>query len=57
MTDAARAQIGGYLDAHPRGKGGQVVYDLRADFRVEPDDVRSAFGFYLDRFAVREEVT
>jgi len=56
MTDAARAQIGGYLDAHPRGKGGQVVYDLRADFRVEPDDVRAAFGFYLDRFAVREEV-
>jgi hypothetical protein len=56
MTDAARAQIRAYLDAHPRGKEGQVVYDVRKDFGAEPAELRAPFGFYLDRFAVREEV-
>lgn len=56
MTDDAKRQIRAYLDAHPRGKEGQVVYDVRKDFGVEPSAVRAPFGFYLDRFAVREEV-
>src|SRR5207249_4582133 len=57
MTDAARAQITAYRDLHPRGKEGQVVYDLRADFGVTPDEVRKPFAFYFDRFPVRQEVT
>ena len=56
MTPEARAQIDAYMAAHPRGKEGQVVYDLRQDFDADPADVRSGFGFYLDRFAVRIEV-
>ncbi|MDP6980005.1 MAG: sulfotransferase [Myxococcota bacterium] len=56
MTDAARAQIKQYVDDHPRGKEGQVVYDLRADFDAEPADVRSGFDFYLDEFDIRQEV-
>jgi hypothetical protein len=57
MTDAARAQIAAYLDAHPRGKEGQVVYDLRRDFRAEPGAVREPFGFYFERFPVKVEVS
>jgi hypothetical protein len=57
MTDEARHQIAAYRDAHRRGVDGQVAYDLRADFGVTPRDVRSPFGFYLDRFPVAEEVT
>jgi Sulfotransferase family len=57
MTDQARAQITDHLTAHPRGSEGRVVYDLRADFDVEPADVRKVFDFYTDAFAVREEVT
>jgi hypothetical protein len=57
MTDEARRQIGAYRDAHPRGKEGQVVYDLRVDFDIAPEDVRKRFGFYLDRFPVRPEVS
>jgi len=57
MTGEARAQIQGYLRDHPRGKEGQVVYDLRRDFDAEPAELRRPFGFYLDRFPVREEVT
>jgi hypothetical protein len=56
LTDQARAEIAAYQHAHPRGKEGQVVYDLRGDFDTTPEDVRSRFGTYLDRFDVRIEV-
>ncbi len=55
MTNEARAQIAAYHESHPRGKDGQVVYDLRTDFGVEPSAVRAAFDFYLERFDVRIE--
>jgi hypothetical protein len=57
MTDDARGQIEAYLRDHPRGKEGQVVYDLRGDFDAEPAELRRPFGFYLDRFPARVEVT
>jgi hypothetical protein len=56
MTDEARAQIGAYLAAHPRDAEGRVDYDLRADFGIAPEEVRSRFGFYHDAVPVREEV-
>jgi hypothetical protein len=56
MTDEARDQISEYRDTHRRGADGQVVYDLRADFGVTPEEVRRPFDFYLDRFPVRVEV-
>lgn len=56
MTNEARAQIARYVAEHPRGKDGQVVYDLRKDFLVEPSEVRAGFDFYLDRFEIRKEV-
>ena len=56
LTDRARAEIEAYQAAHPRGKQGRVVYDLRRDFSTTPDEVRSRFGAYLDRFDVRSEV-
>ncbi len=56
MTPQARAQIQAYRDGHQRGKEGQVVYDLRADFGAEPSALRAAFDFYLERFPVRIEV-
>jgi len=56
LTDQARAEIAAYQLAHPRGKEGRVVYDLRRDFLVTPAEVRSRFGAYLDRFEARIEV-
>ena len=41
----------------PAGLEGQVVYDLRVDFGVSPEEVRQRFDFYFDRFAVRAEVS
>lgn len=57
MTDEARAELGSYIDANPRGKHGQVVYDLRGDFGVEPDALRQRFDFYFERFPVQVEVS
>jgi hypothetical protein len=52
----ARARLERYLAEHPRGKEGQVVYDLRGDFGVDPAALRERFRFYFDRFPVRPEV-
>jgi len=57
LTDAAAGQIDDYRSAHRRHRDGQVVYDLRADFGVTPDEVRTAFGFYHDAVPVETEVT
>jgi Sulfotransferase family len=56
FTDQARAEVAEYQHAHPRGREGRVVYDLRRDFSTTPDEVRARFGAYLDRFPVRIEV-
>lgn len=50
MTKEARAQIEAYMAAHPRGKEGQVVYDLRGDFGADPAELRRAFDFYFEAF-------
>ena len=56
LTDDARKEINAYRTAHPRGKEGRVVYDLRRDFSTTAEQVRSRFGAYLARFPVRIEV-
>jgi len=56
MTAEARSQLEAYVKAHPRGKEGQVVYDLRKDFGAEPERLREAFRFYFDAFDVKIEV-
>jgi hypothetical protein len=55
VTAEARASLDHFLAAHPRGKAGQVLYDLKRDFAVEPAQLRERFGFYFERFEVRAE--
>jgi hypothetical protein len=55
LIDAARRRLKGYIDGHPRGKEGRVVYNLRRDFATEPAELRERFRFYFDRFPVRAE--
>ena len=54
MTDSARAAMQAFMDGHPRGKFGGIVYDL-ADFGLDPAERREALRFYTDRFGVTEE--
>jgi hypothetical protein len=57
LTAASRAEIEAYLAGNPRGKDGRVVYDLRADFGLEPADLYARFGFYFEAFPqIRKEV-
>ena|SRR5579871_4497472 len=55
LSGPARGSLERYLAAHPRGKAGQVVYDLKRDFAVDPHELRERFRFYFDRFEVRPE--
>lgn len=55
MTDIARNELTEFINNHPRGKYGQVIYDLQADFGVEPEALRRRFDFYFERFPVRAE--
>jgi hypothetical protein len=55
LTDDARAALARFKTENPRGKHGQVVYDLRADFDLDPSVVRARFGFYAERFGVRPD--
>ena len=56
LTDEARASIAAYIDAHPRDKHGSMSYDLRADFGVDPGELRERYAFHLDRHPVPVEV-
>jgi hypothetical protein len=57
LDTPSRAELAAYQQAHPRGKEGRVVYDLRGNFSTTPAEVRSRFATYLDRFDVRVEVS
>ena len=52
LDDSVRGAIRTHLAANPRGKHGRIVYDLKADFGVDPAAVRERFAFYYDRFPV-----
>ena len=56
LTSEARAAITGYEAANPRGKHGQVEYDLAGDFGIDVQALRKRFAFYTDRFGVQPEV-
>jgi hypothetical protein len=50
-----RSALRAYLDDNPRGKHGRMRYDLKRDFDRSPDEIRSRFAFYFERFDVKEE--
>ncbi len=50
VTDEARSQLEAYVGGNPRGKDGRVVYDLRADFHLEPADLYDRYAFYFEAF-------
>ena len=54
-TPEARAELDAHMAENPRGKHGQVLYDLRNDFGVDADALRRRFDFYFERFPVRAE--
>jgi sulfotransferase family protein len=55
LTAHARAQFDAFMADHPRGKHGQIAYDLQRDFGLGPAAVRERFAFYFERFPVEVE--
>ncbi|MCH9735467.1 MAG: sulfotransferase [Actinomycetia bacterium] len=56
LTPSVRKAFQEYLGSNPRGKHGQIRYNLQRHFGVSPDELRSRFDFYFGRFDVRPEV-
>jgi hypothetical protein len=56
LPPEVRSGMEAFLGENARGKHGQLVYNLRRDFGLEPEDIRKRFRFYFDRFPVRPEV-
>jgi hypothetical protein len=54
MTPDVRRAMKEFMDYHPRGRHGGVVYDL-AQFGIDPDERRKALQFYVDRFGIELE--
>jgi hypothetical protein len=50
----AREALAAYRDRHPRGRHGELVYDL-ADFGLDARELRDRFAGYTSRFGVTEE--
>jgi len=56
LTKEVRQVMDRFLEANPRGKHGQIVYQLERDFGVTAASVRHEFDFYYRRFPVTVEV-
>jgi hypothetical protein len=55
LDAGARARLAAFMADHQRGRHGQVAYDLRADFGLDPAVVRARFAFYFERFPIERE--
>jgi len=55
MTEQTRAEIDHYIETHPRGRHGKVIYDLEGDFGISRDEMVEYFGNYIEAFPVERE--
>jgi hypothetical protein len=57
LNDETRNAFNTYLSGNPRGKHGRIAYDLERHFDRSPEEIRSRFDFYFDKFDVRPETS
>lgn len=57
LTPGVRKRFEQYVGNNPRGKHGSIRYDLHRHFGVTPEELRSRFDFYFNRFDIRPEVS
>ena len=51
-TEQSIAEMEHFVETHPRGKFGQVVYNLERDFGISRGDLRKRFDYYFDAFPI-----
>jgi hypothetical protein len=49
-TEQANREVAEFIASHPRGKYGQLVYNLERDFGIAPAELRKRFDFYFEAF-------
>ena len=49
-TEQANRDVADYIESHPRGKYGQLVYNLERDFGISPAKLRQRFEFYYEAY-------
>lgn len=49
-TGQANREIADFIASHPRGKHGQIVYNLERDFGITPAELRKRFDFYFEAY-------
>ena len=49
-TEQANRDVADYIENHPRGKYGQLVYHLERDFGVAPAELGKRFDFYYEAY-------
>ena len=54
FTDRIRQQMKEYMREHPRGRFGAIKYNTE-ELGVDIKTVRKEYGFYMERFRLREE--
>lgn len=50
LNETARTDLNQFIEDHPRGKHGQIQYDLAGDFGVDINSLNRRFEFYTDKF-------
>ncbi len=50
-----QTELADYAKNHPRGRHGRVIYDLKADFDIEPAEVKNQLADYIEKFNVQIE--
>lgn len=56
VTAQSTQDLKDYMDRHPRGRAGRVVYDLEGNFGLDVPALRERFRFYTDLFPMKHEV-
>ena len=55
MNDQAEQELQQFIEDHPRGKHGRIIYNLQKDFGISPESLRARFNFYFEQFPVQAE--
>ncbi|MEH6604534.1 MAG: sulfotransferase [Pseudomonadales bacterium] len=55
MNEKAKAELQTFIDDHPRGKHGRMIYNLQEQFGVSREQLAERFGFYYQQFPVKRE--
>lgn len=49
-SQTANREIRAFIESHPRGRHGQIVYHLERDFGITPAQLRKRFDFYFEAY-------